>query len=473
MKNSKIVKQIENIYIVVFFAYLLLNSILPYTNIQPAIIRNVISMGFMAIGILLLVYNLIWKREKIVHNYSWILWGFLLVCIASSIAMIKYGYIDNVKTILWMAIMFGIIYPYSLNRDKTEIKKTIKMTIIVLSIIWSIAILISLYQFIMQIGYQVKAENSTILKAQGFFYNRLFGIFVDPNYAAVSSILLLFSSFYMFKNSSKNWQKAVWILNAIIQYLYIVLSGSRTAIVISLVGVIIYMYLKLTIYFKDEGYKRIIKLISGIVGSVVAFMILYELSKVALVYAPTIFENKVNSDTINNEIIANKDEINNLPENTEISLDRTDLENKGISNLRFELWRDSIEIWKSKPILGTSTRNFNQYAKEFFSDSYPARGYDVGNGYLSILIYSGILGTVVMIAFILLAVKFKDKREDVEIEILAICTIGMVAVTAAINQEIFLINSINTAIFWLMLGYIMPKLDIKKVEKKELGQNEH
>ena len=86
-----------------------------------------------------------------------------------------------------------------------------------------------------------------------------------------------------------------------------------------------------------------------------------------------------------------------------------------------------------------------------------------------------------MIAFILLAVKrvflyiikFKDKREDVEIEILAICTIGMVAVTAAINQEIFLINSINTAIFWLMLGYIMPKLDIKKVEKKELGQNEH
>ncbi len=100
MKNSKIVKQIENIYIVVFFAYLLLNSILPYTNIQPAIIRNVISMGFMAIGILLLVYNLIWKREKIVHNYSWILWGFLLVCIASSIAMIKYGYIDNVKTIL-------------------------------------------------------------------------------------------------------------------------------------------------------------------------------------------------------------------------------------------------------------------------------------------------------------------------------------------------------------------------------------
>ena len=273
--------------------------------------------------------------------------------------MIKYGYIDNVKTILWMAIMFGIIYPYSLNRDKTEIKKTIKMTIIVLSIIWSIAILISLYQFIMQIGYQVKAENSTILKAQGFFYNRLFGIFVDPNYAAVSSILLLFSSFYMFKNSSKNWQKAVWILNAIIQYLYIVLSGSRTAIVISLVGVIIYMYLKLTIYFKDEGYKRIIKLISGIVGSVVAFMILYELSKVALVYAPTIFENKVNSDTINNEIIANKDEINNLPENTEISLDRTDLENKGISNLRFELWRDSIEIWKSKPILGTSTRNFN------------------------------------------------------------------------------------------------------------------
>lgn len=54
-----------------------------------------------------------------------------------------------------------------------------------------------------------------------------------------------------------------------------------------------------------------------------------------------------------------------------------------------------------------------------------------------------------------------------QLNILALTSVLMVAIAAAINQEVFLINSFNTAIFWLMLGYIMEDIKIKEDTKKE------
>lgn len=459
MQNNKSMKIIEKTYIIAFLIYLLLNSILPYISLKLPIIKNGISLIFMIIGAIIILYNLIYDRKKFTANNAWMLWIFILICIISSIAMIKYGYIDNAKTIIWSSIMFGVLYTYPVDKDKKEMQKTLKVAIIIISIIWAVAILIGIYQYLMQIGYQVKLEDSPIKKAQGFFYNRLFGIFVDPNYAAVTSSIILLVSVYMINISNKVWKKIIWVLNTILQITYIILSGSRTGMLVLAVGIIGYTYLHLKNYFYPNNklcFKRFISIITVIIICIVGFWG----AKTALAKLPNIVNKTSN--------VQNSEKTN--------TLDRTDLDNKGISNLRFELWEDSINIWKSKPIFGTSPRNFHQHSVQYDKNSYPGRGYDVGNGYLSVLVYTGICGAIVIAIFIGSTIKkvipyiIKNKyvlTKMKQLNILALTSVLMVAIAAAINQEVFLINSFNTAIFWLMLGYIMEDIKIKEDTKKE------
>lgn len=459
MQSNRSIKIVEKIYIIAFLIYLLLNSILPYTNFKMTILTNGISLFFIIVGGVIIMCNLIYDRRKFTTNNAWLLWVFIFICTLSSITMIKYGYIDNIKTIVWSSIIFGVLYMYPVGKEKKEIEKTFKIAIIIISVVWAISILIGIYQYLMQISYQVKLDDSLIKKAQGFFYNRLFGIFVDPNYAAVTSSVILLISVYMTNISNKAWKKVIWILNIILQITYIVLSGSRTGMVVLATGIVGYSYLQFKNYFYQIGKSNFKRFISVVVVLIICIVCFYGV-KTVLSRLPGIV-NQMNN-------VQNSEETN--------TLDRTDLENKGISNLRFELWEDSIKIWKSKPILGTSPRNFHQYAIEYDKSSYPGRGYDVGNGYLSVLVYTGVCGAIVIVMFMVITLKqiiqYIIKNGYVltkmkQLNILALTVILMIAVAAAINQEIFLINSFNTAIFWLMLGYVMESIKIKEDTKKE------
>lgn len=100
MKKQQIIEKIKEIYIIIFFVYLMLNSILPYVNMEQNIIKDTISLIVMLVGIFLILYIFIFEREKFKKNNTYVLWAFIIVCILSSISMIEYGYIDNVKTII-------------------------------------------------------------------------------------------------------------------------------------------------------------------------------------------------------------------------------------------------------------------------------------------------------------------------------------------------------------------------------------
>lgn len=467
MLNKEKINKIEGFYIVAFLIYLLLNSIVPYIMIEPKIIRNLISIFFMMTGGIIVIYNIFFEKEKFIKNYAWLLSLFIIICLISSVLMIKYGYLNNIKTIIWSCILYGVIYTYAMKNNKIQIRKIIKILIILLSIIWMISIIIGIYQYIMQISYHIKLENGVVTKAQGFYYNRLFGIFVDPNFAATTSVILLFASIYVFNTTNKKFEKLIWIFNIILQFIYIILSGSRTGLVILFVGSVIYISLKLISYFKNKKRNNIIKIVISILISFVFIIILFILVKAGLEYIPNLINN-------NNAVASsNNDVSNNIKEKSgKVNLDRTDLSNKGISNLRFELWGDCLEILKSKPLFGTSPRNLIPYAKDVYPQTYPAKGYDYGNGFLAVLVGTGIIGTTIILTFLLACgkkifsyiVKFKyqNDSEQKELNILAISIVIMLLIAAFINQEVFLINSINTAIFWLMLGYLMMKVNEKE-----------
>lgn len=304
----------------------------------------------------------------------------------------------------------------------------------------------------------------SIPKAQGFFYNRLFGIFVDPNFAATTSVLLLFASIYQFRMENTKAQKTIWIVNMILQLIYILLSSSRTGLVLTLVGFVIYLWLTLRIYFNEKSIPNGIKLFFCLVISIIGIM--------AGLFMMRFLLEKLPNTIMKNIRMKNQDGYME-----EITLDRTDLEGKGVSNLRFELWGDCLQIVKSKPILGTSPRNLIPYAKEYYKGTYPAKGYDFGSGYIAVITGTGIVGTIVVCLFIANCIRkvvkyvwhFQyDDYQNRELNVFSLTIIGIMALEAFLNYEIFLINSFNTAFFWLMLGYLMEQINEKiRVEEKK------
>ena len=54
-----------------------------------------------------------------------------------------------------------------------------------------------------------------------------------------------------------------------------------------------------------------------------------------------------------------------------ISLDRKDVvDNSDISNMRFSIWKSSVEIFKTSPIYGTSPRNLLSYAHDKLPNTF-------------------------------------------------------------------------------------------------------
>ncbi len=65
----------------------------------------------------------------------------------------------------------------------------------------------------------------------GFLKNRLYGVFADPNFAATISVvsMILSSVITFFQTTFEKKWKWLLIMNTLIQWIYITLSGSRTA----------------------------------------------------------------------------------------------------------------------------------------------------------------------------------------------------------------------------------------------------
>lgn len=166
MKNKEIFTKIESGYILTFFVYLMLNSILPYVAMK----LSIISAIFMVVGMGILTYHLFFNRRKYTKNNVYFLWIFVVVCILSSVSMIRYGYIDNIKTIVWSIVTFGVIYLYASDKKEIQIKTILRYLIIIISCLWGISIIIGMYQYLMR--------NKLFDKVGGTFHTKSTRIFL-------------------------------------------------------------------------------------------------------------------------------------------------------------------------------------------------------------------------------------------------------------------------------------------------------
>ena len=466
-KCRKIIDILIIFYLLFNIIYNIFGWIVPIKLVTPETVDSLIYMVMGLLGACFVMVDVIlnpyWQKTR----YCWILYAFLVVMGISTVLNMSFGYMSNLKTIVWTGIQFVLFYSLYQRIDKEKAMWYLGILWKILSIIWIVPVLYSIFQFLMLDSYYTLIWGKKI--KQGFVENRLFGIFSDPNYAAIVSLLLIIGMVFLACRTKKKWEKVIYTIYSLIMFGYMVLSGSRTAEVGLIMTVVLYTY-ALSRNLK-RGKQELIRTVLFCVLSVIIGVSVWEVSKLGLERLPKLVHEvsfvkeykQSKKNVLQGFGISNKEKMDKELKSTATSkrvLERKDGKAGNISNNRVEIWKSYLGGMDKHLIFGMSPRDSVQVFVKENPDSYIAQtDYETHNGYLSIFVATGLAGSVLMFLFIVLQIKDTCKvffgRTEMQIECLTcILIIANIAVFTCFFTELFFVNNMLAALFWSALGML-------------------
>ena len=457
--------KINMAFILIVAVYCMCGLIVPLQFISA---NKIVAGGMTLFGILLATYNLVIKKVYLKIKTIEYLLLFFAFNIITSILVISYGYSTNIKNALIFYIYFLTVFPIFTEITREEGKKIYDYFFYTVTVLNTFGVLVSLIQFVLLKGYRVHDYKGLYIR-QGFVESRLFGILASPNYLSLISLIVII--FLVLKVCSfEKVYRYISIVAIVLNFIYIVLSGSRTAFICMMIAAVIY---SIVMFYQKGNVKSLLKVALAIVVVLFSYKAVNFTSEQYLKYNKERLE-------VQDKKLENKD--NNL------SLERTDTSEENISNNRFAIWKSTASFVPKKPIFGYSGGNWYEIGKKTNPDEYIIKEhYLTHNGYLEILFYNGLAGFISMgifvLSFFISMVKriFRDKKEGlVNKDLLSIVMILMVILVSNLFlSSTFYGISLLGIILFLMAGYFysivstdksnFKKLDIDEIKEVELG----
>ena len=396
-------------------------------------------------GLMLVAIDFFFYKNYKQMRYYPIYIVFIVCAVISSALNFKYGFVDNAKTIVWLTVQMGLFTTMGQLISKERYQRWLTLFFSISGSIWGFASLVSLYQFIYVPGYRIPMNGRLI--RQSLYDNRLFGVFIDPNLGAFVAFLVIWGMIYLILRSKKN--KLVITLcttNCIIQFLYIVLSGSRSTQVCMIVSISYALLYSLVHYYKKTNkIVKPLRLLSYLAVPVLCVVIIFSSFSILKTSMASLAEQIVPSAHKGVE-----------------ELERTDIEEDS-SNNRVDIWKGYLTLLKDKPIFGLSPRNAWNYADTEHPESYLAAHHDdVHNAYIAVLAGMGIVGFLVLLGIMYCLFKtmiprlFATDKMNLPYFI-ALQLIINIAVFILFYPGIYFTNGIDTILFWIAIGFVVKE----------------
>lgn len=439
------------LYINFLVIYILLYTIVPFNHFMSFGIWKLLNYGM---GLFAVFYN-------VFANFCFkkIRWYPLLLLFIGSYAVTilinyKNGYFQNLQELYYMVVFYLIVLSLGGTRDKTAIKRLFVLSGSLVVFIFTVSMLWSIFMFLNGYGEAIVVDGRTVY--QGFNEARLFGVFSDPNYASVNAITALLISLILIYLTKKKFFKFSLYLCVLIQFIFIVLANSRTSRVTFFFVLIIGAWwgLKEKYGIKKGG----VRVLSGTLFLVLAIALLWRTATFVL---PVLAEGIQNVKTVE-EPMPSYQYGNNTEGSQEsvITLEREDTHKKDISNNRFTIWMSALEVFQSHPFMGTGFAYMTEVGKTTNPDTYIVqRGYSLHNGYLDILVSSGLSGFIIMMSFFLftfIEIVNKILRIDAQKRyqyILVLLIPLSIAIGHLALSGLCYSSTASTFLFWLYLGF--------------------
>lgn len=376
------------IFLAVISFYCMAGLIVPLQFISA---NKFVTAGMTLMGVLLGLYNLFIKKAYLKVKKIEYLVLFFLLNIVTSLIVIKYGFSTNVKNSVVFFIYFFAIYPvfHSFTVKKSRVLFDVFFSVI--TVANTLGVLISIAQFFMLKGYHVLDYKGLLIR-QGFVESRLFGILASPNYLSIISLMIII---YLWTRISiyNTFIKTLAIVSIILNFVYIVLSGSRTTMICLLVVAFLYA-------FMSADWTKKPKALLSLVLAVGLVFVAYNTVK----YSSDVYL-KAHTVELQNQQAGGQNGENNL------SLERTDTSEENISNNRFAIWQSTASFILKRPLFGYSSGNWFELGKEYDASAYIIeQHYLTHNGYLELLFYNGLAGFITMAVFVLSFIFYSVKK---------------------------------------------------------------
>lgn len=487
-QNIKTALNLLNVvYCVTVLLYQIFYLIVPFRQMLAAIGGEWISPGLAILGSVLLGMDLLTERVFLRAVYvKWLLVTLAVLCL-SSLVYIQYGWTDNAKVIVWQAVQMLIVYPMCYRLSKEKIYDILKGVYFVVSIVFAISVIISLYQFFTLTSYEVIGEGGSI--RQGFQEGRLFGIFGSVYFSSLFIVLLLTIAIYQAVHT-RGWGRIWYVIVSILFFLYIILSRTRSVLVAGTMAVFLFVvcfvwrkyHISSTALKKKKSY-----LFSFLAGMVSVVLLLSMYSGINFILKQFVVLSS-QSNTVEEEIIHEEKDERIVSEeyasepivDLDVDLEREDVKASNISNGRFQIWEDYLEVTTNSlpsTILGLTPGNYMSIIRENYPDifivsyirnTYPQMYednliYDTHNGYISVFVASGVLGVFSLGVFLVFCSKkvlnyFVVRKMYSSRIVLLSAIIFIILVSVFFDSDLFFRCTSTSLVFWLLAGLLMKEI---------------
>ena len=418
-----------------------------------------VTLGMTLLGVLLGLYNFFVKKAYLFVRKIEYLIIFFAMNIITSLLVMKYGFSTNIKNLVVFFIYFFAIYPIfqSFSKEKSRILFNVFFSVITVSN--TVGVFFSLVQFFMLIGYRVFDYKGLLIR-QGFVESRLFGILASPNYLSIISLIIIIY-LWMRLSALNKIVKTLAISSIVLNFAYIVLSGSRTTYICLVVAAFLYSLIKFEYSNKAKSFVTV----------------LLTVGLVFLSYNGVKYSSDLYLKAHSAEILLNKEK----GENNHLTLERTDTSEENISNNRFAIWQSTASFIPKRPLFGYSAGNWYELGKTYDASAYIIKEhYLTHNGYLEVLFYNGILGflpfAAFMISFIWASIKkfLKDKKDKItDNELVS----GLLMTVVILISNLFLSStlygiSLLGCILFMISGYYFSVISKKRDGYRRLSEEE-
>lgn len=452
---EKVKQNYEEIIEVIFkVCYLLLTLATFITVIYASPVQPLLVKASLVLGMVLILIRVV-KIRKYAKIPCVIL--MVLFCVSFLLTTVmnrQYGITENGKWVIWTGIQFFALYVCDAERSEEKYRREFRILSHILIVCSSIAALASIVQLVQVCSQYITTADGEFI-VTGYTWGRLWGVYTDPNYGAVISVISITLSLLFFLQK-KGLIRIAYIVSIILNFVYFVYSDSRTgeiAIVVS-VG----LFLILWFSKKKASAKKIVRfgvpviLIVCIAAAGFGGMQVMK-SQYGKYYAAVSAERAKNRP---------KQEVK---KDNSTAGRKQDIQ-QDVSNGRFALWQSAVEVWETSPVYGAGYSTFVPYAQEHTADTYAVNN-DQGNytsmhnTFFNALAFQGTIGAVLFVlialrilAYVLIPVLKDQSDGSAELAAMLACT-GAVVVSMMFLLEGIYTNSPGSFVLWTFTGYMV------------------
>lgn len=436
---NKIRYVLEWIFKIGFLAYALLSfNSLCYGRV----IISLVLWPTLLVGGFVLVMRVMKYKNYIKMPGLLFLALFLVSHIISAVANIRYGYKEGIIKFIFLTFYFLILFTKEQSVSLEDMKKEVKILGAFLEIYMFLCVALS-FGFMICKYTQVRTIQDGWDIGIGFLWGRLWGVFTEPNYAAICACVTIVLAVYFIQSAKKKAIKAFLVINSILQLLYIAFTDSRTGRVGLGITVFIWVFNKLNYNRLHKAEKRKSELCIIICVSIFAFVVGASV--------PKWITNTYNMWQASHQEVAA--EVNRGYDLTEDP-----------SNRRFDIWKSGIEVFSTTPIVGTSYTNILPYTLEHCEGTYlinnsaEKRFSSIHNEFLNVLVGQGIIGFIILVGFVIYSIRyyvkfyFRMTEEEQHFGNMLIASIAGISAGAMFLTGMFYSNSPSAILFWIFLG---------------------